>query len=162
MRHFWRFFNIVNGRAKALVIHYSFCCRVVIQLLSSKVLKSSKMSSSNQSKLHYGQAFCGLLILAAIIGGGFCFYNYANQATKEKVIHESTGPFVWTLTNEANFPAQLVISGGVSLIRIPDSGSHLFKIHQLQYFQIFLSFCKIPDQNGIRFRNSYFFTELEL
>ena len=140
MRHFWRFFNIVNGHAKALVIHYSFCCRVVIQLLSSKVLKSSKMSSSNQSKLHYGQAFCGLLILAAIIGGGFCFYNYANQATKEKVIHESTGPFVWTLTNEANFPAQLVISGGVSLIRIPDR--ICFKIHQLQYF-----FCRF-----VRFR----------
>ena len=88
------------------------------------------MPSSNQSKPHFGQAFCGLLILAAIIGGGYCFYHYAipkieesindfNEAArremvKEKVIHESTGPFIWTLTNENDFSTKLVISGGVS------------------------------------------------
>ena len=33
---------------------------------------------------------------------------------KEKVIHESTGPFIWTLTNENDFSTKLVISGGVS------------------------------------------------
>ena len=88
------------------------------------------MPSSNQSKPHFGQAFCGLLILAAIIGGVYCFYSYAlpkieesindfaeakrREMAKEKVIHESTGPFIWTLTNENDFSTKLVISGGVS------------------------------------------------
>ena len=88
------------------------------------------MPSSNQSKPQFGQAFCGLLILAAIIGGGYCFYHYAipkieesindfaeakrREMVKEKVIHESTGPFIWTLTNENDFSTKLVISGGVS------------------------------------------------
>ena len=109
------------------------------------------MPSSNQSKPQFGQAFCGLLILAAIIGGGYCFYHYAipkieesindfNEAArremvKEKVIHESTGPFIWTLTNENDFSTKLVISGGVS-----------YYFRQSEFWIIIVNyFCRVGD-----------------
>ena len=81
-----------------------------------------------EDKPSFCSRFCGLVIMVAIIGGGgYCLYKFVwpklqssvNELTealqpKEMMIHEDTGPFVWTLHKDGSYTARLMISGGVS------------------------------------------------